>query len=91
LDVKQGILVTRDKLNQLDATLKAIKSENENLQNQEGNFKKDFTNQSFQIQDLQKKGKIIDTEFMNEQILKFGTQIKFEYLLKAAKDTTVTS
>jgi len=91
LDVKQGILVTRDKLNQLNAIFKTIKSENENLQNQEKKFGKIFEEQTTTIQKLQKTGKINFTEFQNEQVLKFGAKIEFEFLLKAAKDTTVTS
>lgn len=91
MDVKQGILVTRDKLNQLNAIFKTIKSENENLQNQEKKFGKIFEEQTTTIQKLQKTGKINFTEFQNEQVLKFGAKIEFEFLLKAAKDTTVTS
>ncbi len=87
--VSQGILVTREKLDELDRTFKSIEIDNKNLSNEKKYFKSIFESQNYKIQDLSKQVKKLETQFVNEQILKFGTTIKFEYLLKAAKDTTV--
>lgn len=90
-NVSQGILVTKEKLRELDETCENIALENKSLLLNKQNFKSEFNHQNQKIQNLTKNVKMKETQFINEQILKFGTTIKFEYLLKAAKDTTVST
>jgi hypothetical protein len=88
-NVSQGILVTKEKLDELERTFKSIEIDNKTLSGDKRFFKSIKESQDIKIEDLKRQVKIKETQFVNEQILKFGTTIKFEYLLKAAKDTTV--
>jgi len=88
-NVSQGILVTKEKLEDQDRLANDILLENNSLEKDKKNFSNIKIAKDKQIQEILREVKKKETEFINEQILKFGTTIKFEYLLKAAKDTTV--
>ena len=88
-NVSQGILVTTDKLEEQLQTINNIKNDNNKLVAEKQEFSDVFNRKHYAKETLLKQVKIKEAEFVSEQILKFGTTIKFEYLLKAAKDTTV--
>ena len=52
-------------------------------------FNEDIAKLTNTKRELDNEEKTLNATFEEEQILKFGTIIKFEYLLKAAKDVTV--
>lgn len=89
LDISKAILISRTKLFNLEELYRQIISENKNFEEEIVKFNSEYDDMEKSKKELEKEYKDLDTLFKNEQILKFGLIIDFDYLLKATKDTTV--
>ena len=89
LDISKAVLISDHKSKFLENLLNLIRQENIRYEEQINQFKNKFLDIDKEIKDVLKKKQDLDTNFKNEQILKFGIVIKFENLLKASKDTIV--
>lgn len=88
LDISQAILISRNKLRKLDDLLDTT-----NIEIDTYNTKVQKINTNKEHLEKAKKHAIVEEKecrenFIKEQNLKFGTEINFENLLKAARDTT---
>ena len=77
------------KSNKLDKALDQIMETNHRYEKEEKLFTSDFDIKIREKRNFEKKYKDIETVFKNEQILKFGLEIDFNFLLQANKKTTV--
>jgi hypothetical protein len=89
LVLTQGIFIDNAKSNKLEKYLDQIRITNKRYDEEEKEFSKDFDVKIKEKKGLEKKYKDIETVFKNEQILKFGLEIDFNFLLQANKKTTV--
>ena len=89
LDISKAILISKTKLKNLENLLITMKEENKQFEDANTKFNYEYDDMEREKKDLDKKLKELDTNFKNEQILKFGLVIDFDFLLKASKDTTV--
>ena len=89
MDISKAVLISDHKSKFLENLLNLIRQENIRYEEQINQFKNKFLDIDKEIKDVLKKKQDLDTNFKNEQILKFGIVIKFENLLKASKDTIV--
>jgi hypothetical protein len=88
LDISKAILISRNKLKRLDDY-----EDNTNVEIEHYRLKENKINANKSILDKAKRQakieeKLCRENFVKEQNLKFGTEISFENLLKAARDTT---
>ena len=89
LELGQAIFIDSAKSNKLDKSLDQIMETNHRYEKEERLFTSDFDIKIRDKRGLEKKYKDIETVFKNEQILKFGLEIDFNFLLQANKKTTV--
>jgi len=89
LELGQAIFIDSAKSNKLDKSLDQIIETNHRYEKEERLFTSDFDIKIRDKRGLEKKYKDIETVFKNEQILKFGLEIDFNFLLQANKKTTV--
>ena len=89
LDISKAILISDYKLRFLEDLFKTIYRDNAKYEEEINEFKNTFSLIERNIKNVTKKKNELDTNFKNEQILKFGIVIKFENLLKASKDNLV--
>ena len=89
LELGQAIFIDTAKSNKLDKSLDQIMETNHRYEKEERLFTSDFDIKIRDKRGLEKKYKDIETVFKNEQILKFGLEIDFNFLLQANKKTTV--
>ena len=89
LELGQAIFIDKAKSNKLDKALDQIIETNHQYEREERSFTNDFDIKIRDKRNLEKKYKDIETVFKNEQILKFGLEIDFNFLLQANKKTTV--
>ena len=89
LELGQAIFIDIAKSNKLDKALDQIIETNHQYEKEEKLFTNDFDLKIKDRRNLEKKYKDIETIFKNEQILKFGLEIDFNFLLQANKKTTV--
>ena len=89
LELGQAIFIDQTKSNKLDKALDQIIETNHQYEKEEKSFTNDFDTKIRDKRNLEKKYKDIETVFKNEQILKFGLEIDFNFLLQANKKTTV--
>ena len=89
LELGQAIFIDTAKSNKLDKALDQIIETNHQYEKEEKLFTSDFDIKIRDKRNLEKKYKDIETVFKNEQILKFGLEIDFNFLLQANKKTTV--
>ena len=89
LELGQAIFIDMTKSNKLDKALDQIIKTNHDYEKEEKLFTSDFDLKIRDKRNLEKKYKDIETIFKNEQILKFGLEIDFNFLLQANKKTTV--
>ena len=89
LELGQAIYIDTAKSNKLDKALDQIIETNHQYEKEEKLFTSDFDIKIRDKRNLEKKYKDIETVFKNEQILKFGLEIDFNFLLQANKKTTV--
>ena len=89
LELGQAIFIDTAKSNKLDKALDQIIETNHQYEKEEKSFTSDFDIKIRDKRNLEKKYKDIETIFKNEQILKFGLEIDFNFLLQANKKTTV--
>ena len=89
LELGQAIYIDTAKSNKLDKALDQIIETNHRYEKEERLFTSDFDVKIRDKRGLEKKYKDIETVFKNEQILKFGLEIDFNFLLQANKKTTV--
>lgn len=89
LDISKAILISDYKLRFLDNLLNKITSDNDKYDFEIDEFKNKFNAIEKEIKEVTKRKNDLETNFKNEQILKFGIVIKFENLLKASKDNLV--
>lgn len=89
LDISKAILISDYKLRFLEDLFKTIFRDNAKYEEEINEFKNKFLAIERDIKDVTKKKNELETNFKNEQILKFGIVIKFENLLKASKDNLV--
>ena len=89
LELGQAIYIDTAKSNQLDKALDQIMETNHRYEKEEKLFTSDFDVKIREKRNFEKKYKDIETVFKNEQILKFGLEIDFNFLLQANKKTTV--
>ena len=89
LELGQAIYIDTAKSKKLDKALEEIIKTNHQYEKEEKLFTSDFDIKIRDKRNLEKKYKDIETVFKNEQILKFGLEIDFNFLLQANKKTTV--
>ncbi len=89
LDISKAILISDYKLRFLDDLLSKITLDNEKYKHEINDFTEKFSKIEKEIKEVSQKKNDLETNFKNEQILKFGIVIKFENLLKASKDNLV--
>ena len=89
LELGQAIYIDIGKSNKLDKALDQIMETNHRYEKEERLFTSEFDVKIRDKRNLEKKYKDIETVFKNEQILKFGLEIDFNFLLQANKKTTV--
>ena len=89
LELGQAIFIDTAKSNNLAKALDQIIETNHQYEREERSFTNDFDIKIRDKRNLEKKYKDIETVFKNEQILKFGLEIDFNFLLQANKKTTV--
>ena len=89
LELGQAIYIDMAKSNKLDKALDQIMETNHRYEKEEKLFTSDFDVKIREKRNFEKKYKDIETVFKNEQILKFGLEIDFNFLLQANKKTTV--
>ena len=89
LELGQAIFIDTAKSNNLTKALDQIIETNHQYEREERSFTNDFDIKIRDKRNLEKKYKDIETVFKNEQILKFGLEIDFNFLLQANKKTTV--
>lgn len=89
LDISKAILISNKKSKFLEDLLNNIKRDNSKYEEEINEFKNKFNSIQKSREDASNKKILLDTDFKNEQILKFGIVIKFENLLKASKDSIV--
>ena len=89
LELAQAIYIDMAKSNKLDKALDQIMETNHRYEKEEKSFTSDFEVKIREKRNFEKKYKDIETVFKNEQILKFGLEIDFNFLLQANKKTTV--
>lgn len=86
LDISKAILISDFKMRFLEDLFKTISRDNSKYEDEIKEFKNKFNDIDKEIKDVTRKKTELDTNFKNEQILKFGSEITFENLLKASKD-----
>ena len=88
LELGKAIYITQAKLNKLKTDLESIEQTNNDYDLEEKQFTTDFENKLKEKKNLEKSFRDSETVFKNEQILKFGLEIDFDFLLTASKKTT---
>lgn len=89
LELGKAIYISKKKVDDLGKYLEDIKKTNQRFDMEERAFTSEFDTKIKEKRNLEKKYKDSETVFKNEQILKFGLEIDFNYLLQANKKTTV--
>ena len=88
IELGKAIYITRAKLQKLNNDLNAIERSNNEYEIEERQFTLDFDNKLKEKKNNEKNLRENETVFKNEQILKFGLEIDFDFLLTASKKTT---
>ena len=88
LELGKAIYITQAKLDKLKSDLDSIEQTNNDYDLEEKQFTTDFENKLKEKKNLEKAFRDSETVFKNEQILKFGLEIDFDFLLTASKKTT---
>ena len=88
-EISKSILITKKKIEELKQATLNIISQNMEHDEEINKFNEDIGKLNNTKKELDNEEKKLNAIFGEEQILKFGTVIKFEFLLKAAKDVTV--
>ena len=88
-EISKSILITKKKIEDLKKSTINIIEQDRDHDNEINKFNEDIAKLTNTKRELDNEEKTLNATFEEEQILKFGTIIKFEYLLKAAKDVTV--
>lgn len=88
-ELGKAIFITNSKVDRLINDLDEIEQANRQYEEEEKQFTADFDSKIKEKRHLEKDYREKETEFKNEQILKFGLEIDFNFLLQASKKTTV--
>jgi chromosome segregation ATPase len=88
-EITKSILITKTKIEELKKAIQNIIDQNRDHESEINKFNEDIAKLKNNKKELDNDEKKLKTTFEEEQILKFGTIINFDYLLKAAKDITV--
>ena len=88
-ELGKAIFITKTKVEKLINDLYEIEQANKQYDEEEKQFTADFDSKIKEKRHLEKDYREKETEFKNEQILKFGLEIDFNFLLQASKKTTV--
>jgi paraquat-inducible protein B len=88
IELGKAIYITKAKLQKLNNDLEAIEQSNNEYEVEEKQFTLDFDNKLKEKKNNEKNLRENETVFKNEQILKFGLEIDFDFLLTASKKTT---
>lgn len=88
-EISKSILITKTKIEELKKAIHSIIDQNRDHESEINKFNEDIAKLKNNKKELDNDEKKLKATFEEEQILKFGTIINFDYLLKAAKDITV--
>lgn len=89
LDISRAILISRNKIKHLDEVLLDYKQKIEDFKIEEIKIAKEKKIKAIERLNAENELKEAKVNFIKEQNLKFGTEIKFDNLLKAAVDNTI--
>lgn len=88
-ELGKAIFITEAKIEKLLNDLSEMERANLQYEEEEKQFSLDFDGKIKEKKALEKEYRERETEFKNDQILKFGLEIDFDFLLQASKKTTV--
>lgn len=89
IDITKAVLISKTKLIELKSLLNEIKCHNDELERNNTEFENKYNFKEREKKELDRQLKELETNFQNEQILKFGLVIDFEHLLKASENTII--
>ena len=89
LDISKAVLFTQTKIYNIENAIVSLKAQNKQYEDENKKFGNEYEEMEKRKKLNEKELRQLETNFKNEQILKFGLEIDFSNLLKASENTTV--
>jgi len=89
LDISKAVLFTLTKMYNMENAIVMLKAQNKQYEEENKKFGNEYEDMEKSKKINEKELRLSETNFKNEQILKFGLEIDFNNLLKASENTTV--